>query len=709
MTEEINSNEETMTDPLLDCLVILTHIYHNPFSREALRAGLPLKDNRLTPEVFMRAAERAGLSTRILKRSLAHLSNLVLPAVVILKEGKACVLQSINSDETVDVILPESAGGVVKKTIKELEEVYTGLIIFVNPVIKFEERSDIKVKEISQKSWFWGTLWQYRAIYVQVILGALFINVVSLLGPLFAMNVYDRVIPNYAITTLWVLLIGLITVYVFDFILRTLRSYMIDLCGKKADIVLASVIFQHVLGIQLANKPTSVGAFVNNLREFEVLRDFFTSSTLTTLIDLPFVILYFVLINYIGGNLIWVPLIIVPIVFIFSLILERPMRKAVMQTLKGAAQKHAILVESVTGLETIKCLSFEGKMQYRWEQFVSNTAKHGLQARLYSSLVINIANFSQQLIYILMIALGVYEIHKGNLTLGGLIACSILASRIIAPLSQLASILTRLQQARMSLECLNNIMKMPQERPLEKKYLYRPTLQGNIEFENVTFSYPDQEIKALDNVSFKFKHLERIAILGQIGSGKSTIQKLLLGLYQPNSGSIRIDGIDLNQIDPVDLRRNIGYVPQESLLFFGTVRDNITMTAPWVSDRMIAQAAYLSGADSFINRHPLGYALPIGERGEGISGGQRQSIAIARALLSNPSIWLFDEPTSAMDIRTEQELIQRIANYLRKKTLLLVTHRQSLLALVDRVIIMEQGRLIKDGSKESILKSNPGS
>ncbi|MBS0289855.1 MAG: type I secretion system permease/ATPase [Proteobacteria bacterium] len=693
---------DNIVDPLLDCLVILTHLYHKPYSPEALKAGLPLVNHRLSTALFFRAAERAGFSSRILKRPLKRISNLTLPAILIQKNEQACILTKINVDNTVEIILPDSGGGSTQTTLLALEETYSGLAIFIKPIFKFENRSETDFDE-NQVSWFWGNLWRYRAIYSQVILAALFINIFSLLTPLFAMNVYDRVIPNYALTTLWVLFSGILLIFLFDFLLRTLRGYLIDICGKKADVVIASTLFQHVLGMQMLNKPASVGVFVNNLREFEVLRDFFTSSTLTTMIDLPFTILYFILIAYLGGGLVYVPLVLVPFIFLSALFFERPMRNNLITTLKGASQKHAILVESMVSLETIKCLTLEGAMQRKWEESVGQTAKYGLNARLYSSLIMNITNVAQQINYVLIVTGGVFLIQEGKMTLGALIACSILAGRILTPIMQFTNILTRFQQARMSLKSLNNIMNLPIERPLETKFLSKATLKGNIEFEGITFKYPDQEVNALENVSFKISSLERVGVLGHIGSGKSTIQKLLLRLYQPQSGNIRIDGLDINQIDPIDIRRNMGYVPQDSTLFYGNVRDNIAIRAPWTSDQVIAQAAFLACVDTFVSRHPLGFNMLIGERGEGISGGQKQAIAIARALLANPPIWLFDEPTSAMDDKTEQELLRRLSHYLKLKTLILVTHRLSLLNLVDRIIVLDKGRLIEDGPKEIII------
>ncbi len=536
------------------------------------------------------------------------------------------------------------------------------------------------------------------------MLAALLINIFTVVSPLFVMNVYDRVVPNNAEVTLWVLAIGVLIIFTFDLLLRFLRGYLIDVCGKKADIVMASSLFQHVLGIQLINKPASVGAFANNLREFETVRDFFTSATLTTLIDLPFLIIYLIFTWYIGGVIVLVPLLAIPIVLITAYLIEVPLRHNVQAALQEAAQKNAVLVEAVSGIETIKTLGAESILQHKWEQRVGRAAKLGLQSRFLSAAVINITYYVQQLVTIGTVIVGVYAIEQGSLTLGGLIACNILAGRTLAPLGQFANLLTRLQQTKAALEGLNKIMALPLERPPNKHFLQRPAFQGEIEFKNVTFQYPYQQTKALDNVSFKINKGEKVAIVGRIGSGKSTLQKLLLGLYQPQQGAIYIDGIDLTQIDPIDLRKSIGYAPQDSLLFAGNVRDNIAMAQPWADDAAILRAAKLAGVDNFVSRHPAGYNLPVGERGEGLSGGQRQAIAIARALLSNPNILLLDEPTSATDERSEQELIHQLKNYLGDKTVIVVTHKASLLALVDRLIILDNSKIALDGPKEKLLK-----
>lgn len=690
-------------DPLLECLVILTRLNHHPLSPESLTAGLPLEDNQLTPHIFIRAAERAGLASEIFKRPLKKIHNLILPAVLLLKDNQACILNYIYDDETVDIIFPEKSEDIVHMPMSEILEVYTNQMILVHPIFKFEKHTEITPETLGSGSWFWNTLWHYRYTYLQVVIGAVLINLFSLASPLFVMNVYDRVVPNNATTTLWVLTIGVLIIFIFDFIIRNLRGYLIDVSGKKADILLSSALFQQVLGMELKNKPASVGAFVSNLREFEVLRDFFTSATLTTIVDLPFILFFFIFIWYIGGIVVLVPLVIVPLTLLIIFFLEKPLRKTVFLALQGSVQKHSILVESVTGLETLKCLRAEGQLQGKWEKTVGTTALLSMKARFLSSLVVNLVNFAQQAVTIGVIVLGVYVIHAGNLTLGGLIACSILAGRILAPLSSLANLLTRFQQSKMALKNLSGLMEMSLERPANKYFIHQSKLKGNIEFNNVSFQYPGTQMLAIDKLSFKIAANERVAFIGRIGSGKSTIQKLILNLYQPQSGQILIDGIDIKQIDPIDLRRNIGYVSQDSLLFFGSVRDNIAMSRPTADDIDIMRAGQLSGVDTFVHRHPEGYDMPVGERGEGLSGGQRQSIAIARALLHDPTLLLFDEPTSAMDNSSEVELIQRLAPRLDGKTLVLVTHRSTLFPLVNRLLVMDTGRLVADGPKDKIL------
>lgn len=697
-----SENSNRVADPLLESLVILTKLHNRPYSAAALKAGLPLVEHRFTPELFIRSAERAGFKARIVKRAIKQISPLVLPVVLLLNNNQAYILHKINSDQTVEVIEP-SSNTIRQKTFAELQSHATGYVIFLQPKLEYETRSATEKKATTPGSWFWGTFWRYRSIYAEVMLASLLINIFTIVSPLFIMNVYDRVVPNNVEVTLWVLSIAVAIIYLFDLILRALRGYFLDLCNKKADVLISSFLFEKVLGMQMANKPASVGGFVNNLREFETLRDFFTSATVVTIIDIPFSFIFLALIWYIGTYIVLVPLILMPLIILAAILVKKPLRGYVKEIVQGNAQKNAVLVESISGLETIKSLGAEGLMQQKWEKFVANSAQSGLRSRFLSSLISNLVYYAQQITTVATVIIGVYEIHARLLTLGGLIACNILSSRVSAPLAQLTNLLTRYEQAKEALRNLNSIAETPQERSTETHYVHRAKFDGNIEFNEVSFQYPNQKTMALDKLSLKIKAGEHVAIVGRIGSGKTTMQKLLLGFYTPQSGNIRIDDIDYAQIDPVDLRGNIGYVPQECLLFYGTVRDNIVMGMPWASDDAVIAAGRISGVDKFVNRNPFGYNLPVAERGEHLSGGQKQAVVIARAMIGNPPILFLDEPTSAMDNLSERELIDNIAHYAKDKTLIIATHNLALLPLVDRIIVLEAGRILMDGPKDKVL------
>lgn len=701
-TGHLNENKSGFSDPLLDCLVVLTKIHNHPISGDALKAGLPLVNHRLTPELFVRAAERAGLSARIVRRPIKKISALVLPAVLVLNGNHACVLTKFVDEDTVEVVLPESGVGTKQMSIKELENEYGGYAIFARPVYRFEDRAD-EFRIAKPRSWFWDTIWRYRKNYYNVAIAALMINIFAIASPLFVMNVYDRVVPNSAFETLWVLAIGVSIVFIFDFLLKILRGYLIDISGKKADISISSMLFQHVMGLCMEAKPVSTGAFVNNLQGFEAVREFFTSATLASVVDLPFVIFLIWIVYLIGGAVAVIPLVMVPIIIFVALFLEVPIREAAERSFIGATQKQAVLFESVNALETIKTVSAEGDRQRKWEYYVAYTAKAAMRSRLFSSIATNFTAYALQMVTVLVVIYGVYLFDEGEISMGGLIASVILSGRALAPLAQVATLITRFQQSKMGLEALNRIMQMPQERPEKKVFLHRAHQGGSIELDGVEFKYPKQEMFALENVSFKINAGEKVALLGKIGSGKTTILKLAMGLYKAQKGAMRIDNTDIVQIDPADVRKNVGYVGQSNVLFYGTLRENITKSAPWVDEKAIFRAADISGVSGFANHHPAGYDMMIGEGGEGLSGGQCQAIAVARAIIADPSILLLDEPTSMMDNNSELELVTKIKNYLSEKTLLLVTHKVSMLALVDRIIILDQGKVIADGAKADVL------
>lgn len=701
--------KETMLpdDALTGCLVILTRLFHRPFSAQALTAGLPLKISRLTPELFPRAAARAGLTSRVVKRPLKQISPLTLPAVLLLVDGNACVLTAKDNENNWTVIQPESGTGEVSVTPEALEREYAGYVIFSRPAFKFDARAqDESVPRVHH--WFWGVMQRAWPLYSEVFIASFLINVFALITPLFAMNVYDRVVPNQAFETLWVLAIGVILIALFDFVMKGLRGYFLDVAGKQVDTVLSATIFEKVLGLKTAVRPPSVGGLANTLHEFDSFRDFITSATTTTLIDLPFVLLFMVIVVWLGGWMIIVPLTAIPLIIVTSLVLQRPLEKYLGQSMRVGSQKQALLIEALGGIETIKAMGAESPIQRKWEQILGESGRVGITAKLLSSMIMNLTALIQQVAYVGAIIFGVYLIADHALTVGGLIACTILIGRILAPFAQIAGLITRYFQTLQSLRGVDHIMNLAVERPPQQNFVQRPFFKGDIDFRNLTFAYPGQEVPALSNVSFKITQGERVGIIGRIGSGKTTIEKLLLGLYQPTEGSIWIDGIDLQQLDPADLRRNVGYVPQDVTLFFGTVKDNIVLGAPYVDDAAMLKAAEISGVSEFVHRHPKGFDMPIGERGEGLSGGQRQSISIARALLLDPPILMMDEPSNSLDNRSEEAFKARLAGNLADRTLIIVTHRASLLTLVNRLIVMDNGRVIADGPKEQVLEALSG-
>jgi ATP-binding cassette subfamily C protein LapB len=701
---ELPNEALAFDDPLLRCLVLLTKLQHRPFSADALSAGLPLVSDRLTPELFIRAAARAGLSARIVKRPLVKISALVLPAVLLLDKEHACVALNIDAAKgTVRVLQPEAGEAEQELKLEELERHYLGHAIFVWPEHRFDERTP-EVLHLPTRHWFWGTLSQSWRIYRDVLVASLLINIFALASPLFTMNVYDRVVPNGALETLWVLALGVTIVFIFEAIMRALRGYFIDVAGKKADVLLSAMIFEKVLGFKMEVRPASVGAFASNLREFESIRDFITSATVTTLIDLPFLFLFLLVIGFIGGPLAIIPVAGIVLIAIYGFLIIAPLRKAIENTYRASAQKNATLIESLTGMETIKTLGAEGSVQRKWEQAVGYIAHWGVRSRLLSTSAVNVSMFVQQLASVGVVILGVYLIAENELTMGGLIACVLLSGRAMAPMGQVASLATRYHQTQAALQGLNSIMALPVERDTEKSFVHRPRLDGRIEFHDVSFAYPRQSTEVLSGVSFHIERGERVAIIGRIGSGKTTIEKLIMGLYEPTKGAVRIDGIDVRQIDPADLRRNIGYVSQDIMLFFGSVRKNITLGAPHTSDKTLLHAAEIAGVSEFVNRHPLGFDLPVGERGEGLSGGQRQAISIARSLILNPPILVMDEPSNSMDNTSEERLKTHLAETTQNKTLVLVTHRASMLDLVTRLIVIDNGKIVADGPKERVLE-----
>jgi ATP-binding cassette subfamily C protein LapB len=691
-------------DPLLECLVALARFHGAPRTRDALISGLPLIDHKLAPSIFDRAARRAGMASKIMKRPLDSLNDALLPVVLLLSNQEACLLLGWESDGKARVVLPELGEATATLSREELEARYIGTAIFCRPKFRFDKRAPV-VGDVRRRHWFWGAILENLPVYRDILAAAFLINAFAIALPMFTMNVYDRVVPNQATETMWLLALGLVLVLMADVSLRLMRGYLIDLAGSRVEVDLSSKIMERVLGIRLENRPISVGALASNLRAFESVRDFIASATVTTLIDLPFAFLFLGVMAWIDLPMALPGLIGVVLIIGYAMLMKERMHELSETTQRAGAQRNASLVESLVGLETVKALGAEGVMQRKWEQSATFLARKSTQLRLLASATVNGTTGISQMVYLSVIVMGVYRIGAAELTMGGLIACSMLSSRAMGPFGQVAGLLTNYHKASTALKTLEDVMGMAVERPADANFVSRNSFQGDIEFTDVCFAYPGEERDALSSASFRIKAGEHVAFIGRIGSGKSTIQKLMLGLYQPTSGTIRIDGVDIRQLDPAELRRSIGYVPQDGSLFYGSLRDNIVLASPEVDDSALLAAAELGGLLDMVNRHPRGFDLVVGERGESLSGGQRDGVAIARAVVNSPPILLLDEPTGSMDSSSENEIKRQLKDYCRGKTMVLVTHRTSLLDLVERIVVVDHGKIVADGPKATVVEA----
>ena len=690
-------------DPLLECLLVLSAFHGEDVNRESLVSGLPLEQSHLTPALFGRAAARAGLASKILSKPLSQLRKRALPAILLLDGDEACVLMDWSRDKRhAQVIFPELSDTVEEIPLEQLQESYSGLLIYARPRFTFDGRTD-QVGERTKGHWFWSAMGENLGLYRDVLVAAFFINVFALALPLFAMNVYDRVVPNHAIETLWMLAIGIGIVLCADLLLRTMRGYFLDLAGKRVDLLLSVRLMEQVLGLKLAHKPQSVGACAANLRSYESIRDFTTSASLTALIDLPFTAIFVLVIGWVAPVMV-IPLMVgLAVVVLYALTTQRKMRTLTESMYRASSMRSSVLIESLVGLDTLKSMGAEGMMQRRWEKAAAFLDRIGVQLRLLGNSNLNVALWCQQLVSVSIIVLGVYLIAEGELTLGGLIAATMLSNRAMAPVSQVAGLLTQYHNARTALTALNEVMEKPVERPAGKNFSNREALRGALEFKHVSFTYPEAEVTSLDDICFSLEPGEHVAVLGRVGSGKTTLNRLLMGLYEPADGAVMVDGIDIRQIDPAQLRHQIGYVPQDATLFYGTLRENLLLGNHQVSQAGLDRAVQIADLSEFINRHPQGFDMNVGERGEFLSGGQRKAVALARALIHEPQILLLDEATGSMDHTSEAAILSQLQTYSQGKTLLLTTHRTSMLQLVDRIIVLDQGCIVADGPRDKVM------
>ena len=700
----VEEDEGPFEDPLASCLSFLSKVYGRAYDESALRAGIALEDGRLNLDGLLEAATRIGCEATPEQCRLGKIPRLALPAIALMKDGRACVILRYTAKGAVEVYDPRAGHGTTMVALSELESLYSGEVVYIRPEFRFDNRSEVAAIE-TPGSWFWGSLLQNWWIYGHAILATVIVNILAIASPIFIMTVYDRVVPNNAVETLWVLAFGIMGVAAFDFCLRTLRAYLVDVAGKRIDVHLGSRLFDHVVRLRMDARNSSAGSLASIMREFDFLREFLSSATVTAIGDLPFIFLFIFVIYLIGGPIAYVPMAVVPFVLIVSMLIQIPLHRVTRNSMKEVTQKNAHLFEVLHGIETIKAIRAENWAQRNWEQLVGLTATSSMKMKMLSQIGTHTTMTAQLLTTVGIVVVGVHVLKEGEITQGAMIACVLLSSRVMAPLAQVAGVLVRYEQTKTAFGALHEIMKAPVERAAGKKLVHKPFLKGDVELKEVAFTYPMMEHAALGKISFKVKAGEHVAIIGRVGSGKSTVLKLIQNLYEPAEGFVRVDDLDTRQIELADLRRQVGYTPQETMLFHGSIRDNLVQGAPHATDEQVMTAAHLAGLDDMIKGSPKGLDQEVGEHGTLLSGGQRQMIVLARALVLDPPILLMDEPTSHMDNFGERQFIAKMKDWLQGRTMILVTHRATLLALVDRLIVMDKGQIVADGPKEEVLNA----
>lgn len=696
--------EAQLDDPLSSCLLALATAQGVATTRDALVDGLPLQSGKLSPSLFARAAQRIEFSANLVRQPLLRINQQLMPCVLLLEGNRACLLDRMDvANGTACVRQPELGMKAQELPLQELSSSFAGVVIYCRKAFRPAAEHAPTARAVAGEHWFWGAIKANRRVYRDVLVAAFFVNLLALTMPLFVMNVYDRVVPNHATDTLWVLAAGALLIIFADLTLRMLRSWFVERAAQRADLAVSSRIMERVLGMRMEQQPASVGSFAANIQAFESVRSFTGSMVVVALIDLPFFLLFILIIGLISAYMAVPVLVGAVLVLLYALAVQGRMQKLAESSSQASAQRNAGLIEALSAAPILKSFNATGRMQALWEQATVFLSACSGKQRLLGSSVGTGAAWIQQTVSVVMIVVGVYLVIEGDMSQGALIAAYMLSSRALAPVSQAASLLTQYHQAATALQSLEGVMATEQERDPSRQMLSRPRLRGEIEFRDVSFTYPGEERPALSEVSFHLRAGERVAVLGRAGSGKSTLEKLLLGLYRPSSGSIFIDGVHIDQLDLAELRNAIGYLPQDVQLISGTVYDNVTLGIDSPDRDRLLTAVEQAGLKGLIGSHADGLAMPVGEGGRRLSGGQRQGVALARALMPDSSILLLDEPTSAMDSVMENQVSQSLGQLSRGKSLMLVTHRTSLLHMVERLIILDAGNVVADGPKQTVL------
>ncbi|GAA5186777.1 type I secretion system permease/ATPase [Ferrimonas gelatinilytica] len=700
MTSNPQQHAAPVASPLLDNLLWLAAYHGLQAEPHSVVANIPLLEGDLPLSHLEDAARRAGLNSRRLSMPLAQLGGTALPCLLALRDQPPMVLLSL-ADDQATLLDPLSQGELVWPR-SQLEAVYLGQAILVKPALKPDNRAD--TPKTAEGHWFWQPVRRSASLYRDIIIASLLINLFALVSPLFIMNVYDRIVPNLAYDSLWVLALGAAIAYLFDILLKQARAALIDYAGKQTDLSVSRTLFSRMLGMQMQHRPLSTGAMARQFGEFDSVREFIASTTIGTLVDLPFSLLFLAIIAWVAGPLVLPPLLAIVLMIAITAALQPKMAHASQQSQRFADLRHAHLYESITGLETIKSAGAEGAIQYSWEKMQAHSADWQMKSRKLTNLASHLCAFLVQLSVLLVVIIGVYRLESGLLSMGGIIAAVILTGRAISPMAQMIGLLSRMHQIKATVGKLDELMQLPQDTEAHKHYPDVGRLQGRLQASDLHFRYDDNGPDSLRQVNFSINAGERVALIGRNGSGKTSLAKLLLGLLRPSSGQLRFDGKDSLQLHSSFLRHQIGYVPQDVKLFYGSIRDNILLGSHQVSDAQLLAAVERSGVALFTDLDADGLNRQVGESGSALSAGQRQSVALARALLNDPPILILDEPTASLDARAERQFTRTLAALPRNKTIVLITHKQPLLELVDRILVLERGRLVANGPKSEVLK-----
>jgi ATP-binding cassette subfamily C protein LapB len=692
--------------PWLQAVLTIAKHYRIEASEERLRLQLDWNPNPSSDELVTLMGRQIGLQVRASAFSPEILNPWRLPVLIAMHDGQVGVLDKLDAAGNASVQFSGDQGLAQVLTLQQLQHSIQQVYILRPEKSIPDVRIDEYVKPY-ESSWFWSIVLRDWKRYIDVMFASLMANILALATVLFSMNVYDRVIPAQSIPTLWVLAGGVLLAAIFEFSIRVARIYLSDIIGKRADLKISDRVFGHALRIKNKDRSKSTGTFISQIRELEGVRELVTSTTISAVADLPFFLLFLGIFWLIGGDLFWVMLAVVPLMILPGILIQKPLAKLAAEGMREGAIRNATLVEAVQGIEDIKLLRAEARFQNQWNHMNEVSAEISMRQRKLVGVVGAWTQKVQSLTFAIVVLVGCFAVMKGDMTTGALVACSILSSRMLGPIAQISGVLGRLQQAKVAKNSLDELMKKPVDQAEHAHLIHRAALHGQYELSQTLFKYAEDDAQAtLAIQKLEIRAGEKIAILGRNGAGKSTLLQLLAGMQEPVQGKIKLDGVDLGLIDPADVRRDMGLLNQNAHLFFGTVRENLKLGAPLATDQDILTVLKMTGALDFVLAKKEGLDHQVLEGGAGFSGGQRQALLLSRLLLRQPNIVLLDEPTAALDDVTEKQLIDHLHTWLGQKTLVIATHRRAVLELVDRIIVLQDGKIVMDGSKQQILQQS---